>query len=100
MREIVAADPGALNRRMSRMDDHQLPLQLAVRKGHAEMVALLIELGADPLGVDASGHTVAAYATAADVDRAAMQAVYVLTARRAATARRAGTGRRTCGRST
>ena len=89
VREIVGADPGALNRRMSRTEDHQLPLQFAIRKGLPEMVALLMELGAVPLGVDASGHTVAAYATAPDIDRAAMEAVHALTSAELASSARA-----------
>ena len=69
VRAIVAAAPGALNQRMSRNEDFQLPLHFAVRKGLPSMVALLVELGADPLGVDGAGHSVAAYATTPDVDR-------------------------------
>ena len=57
-------EPGALNQRMSRNEDYQLPLQFAVRNGLTDMVALLMELGADPLGVDGSGHFAADYATA------------------------------------
>ena len=56
VRAIVAEDPSALNRRMSRNEDHRLPLHFAVARGLADMVELLIELGADPLGVDVNGH--------------------------------------------
>src|SRR5215213_2722759 len=62
VRSLVAASPGALNQRMSRNEDYQLPLQFAVRNGLTEMVALLIELGADPLGIDGSGHLACDYA--------------------------------------
>jgi hypothetical protein len=55
VRAIVAEDPSALNRRMSRNEDHRLPLHFAVDRGLADMVELLIELGADPLGVDVNG---------------------------------------------
>jgi ankyrin repeat protein len=55
--------------RMSRNEDHQLPLHFAVRKQRREMVALLLELGADPHGADASGYTATAYATAPGIDR-------------------------------
>jgi ankyrin repeat protein len=68
VRRIVAADPGALSSRMSRNEDHRLPLQLAVRKNRPDMVSLLLELGADPLGADGSGHTAAAYATSPQID--------------------------------
>jgi hypothetical protein len=45
-----------------------------------DMVALLVELGADPLAVDGSGNTAAAYATVADVDRPVMERVRAMTA--------------------
>ena len=80
VRRIVAADPGALSRRLSRNEDHQQPLHFAVRKDRAEMVAVLVELGADPLGVDGSGHTAAAYASSPAVDLAAMEAIHAMTA--------------------
>src|SRR4051794_11001458 len=67
--EVRALAPAALTQRMSHNEDHQLPLQFAVRKGRPEMVALLIELGAGPLGVDAWGHTASAYATTPEIDR-------------------------------
>ena len=67
--------PTALNTRMSHNEDHQLPLHFAVRKQRREMVALLIELGADPLAVDGSGYTAAAYATTPDIDRPVMEAI-------------------------
>src|SRR5206468_426271 len=68
VRRIVAADPASLNRRQSRNENHRTPLHFAVLRGRAEMVALLIELGADPLSVDGEGQTVAAYAESPDVD--------------------------------
>jgi ankyrin repeat protein len=75
VRRIVRDDPSALSRRMSRNEDNQLPLHFAARMNRPDMVALLIELGADPLGVDASGNSVAVYATRPDVDRAALARV-------------------------
>jgi ankyrin repeat protein len=80
VRRIVTADPAQLHRRMSRNEDHQLPLHFAVRKNRPEMVSLLLELSADPLAVDGSGHAAAAYATAPDVDRRLMEKVRALTA--------------------
>ena len=50
VRRIVAADPAALSRTQSHNEDFRLPLHFAVRKNRPEMVALLLELGADPLG--------------------------------------------------
>jgi len=75
VRAIVATDPGALNQRMSRNEDHRLPLQFVVARGQADMVALLIELGADPLGVDGFGHFAATYASTGGVDDAVMRAI-------------------------
>ena len=69
LRRIVALDPAALGRPQSRNEDFQLPLHFAVRQQRPEMVALLLELGADPLGKDGSGFPAAAYATAPDTDR-------------------------------
>src|SRR5207248_9339110 len=79
VRRIVAADPSALNRRMSRNENHQMPLHFAVRMQRPEMVSLLLELGADPLAVDGSGFPAAAYATVPDVDRRAMEKIREMT---------------------
>ena len=75
VRRIVNADPSALNRRQSRNEDHRTPLQFAVMKNRGQMAALLVQLGADPLAVDASGFAAAAFATAPDADRAAMEKI-------------------------
>ena len=40
-----------------------------------QMVALLMELGADPLATDGSGYPAAIYATAPGIDRSAMEAI-------------------------
>jgi ankyrin repeat protein len=79
VRRIVTADRAALSRRMSRNEDHQLPLHFAVRMNRPEMVVLLLELGADPLGVDQSGYTAAAYASSPAIDRPVMEAVRAMT---------------------
>jgi ankyrin repeat protein len=79
VRRIVAHDPGALARRMSRNEDHQLPLHFAVRMHRPAMVTLLVELGADPLGVDQSGNTAAVYATSPGIDRPVMEAIRDMT---------------------
>ena len=68
VRRIVDADPSALSRRMSRNEDHQLPLHFAVRMNRPEMVTLLLELGADPLGRDGSGYPASVYAMSPDID--------------------------------
>lgn len=75
VRTIVAGDPSAITRRMSRNENNQTPLHFAVRMGRPAMVALLIELGADPLAVDSGGMPAAGYATTPDVDRAAMEKI-------------------------
>jgi ankyrin repeat protein len=79
VRRIVAADPGALAQRLTRNDDLRTPLHLAVLRNRPAMVALLVELGADPLAVDGSGYLAAAYAASPDVDRRAMEAIHAMT---------------------
>jgi ankyrin repeat protein len=79
VRRIVAAHPAALNRRMSRNENNMLPLHFAIRKQRAAMVSLLLDLGADPLAVDGSGQTAAAYATDSQIDRRVMEAIRRLT---------------------
>jgi ankyrin repeat protein len=81
VRRIVASDPSALNRRMSRNEVHQMPLHFAVRKHRPEMVSLLLDLGADPLAVDGSGMPAAAYATTPDIDRRVMVKIREMTSR-------------------
>jgi ankyrin repeat protein len=88
VRRIVAVQPAALNQRMSRNENNQLPLQFAVGMNRPAMVELLLQLGADPLGVDGSGQPAALYATAPNVDRPAMEAVRALTAAELDSARR------------
>ncbi|HEV8355654.1 MAG TPA: ankyrin repeat domain-containing protein [Gemmatimonadales bacterium] len=69
VRRIVAADPAQLDRPMSRNEDFQRPLHFAVRMNRPDMVALLLELGADPLVRDGTGYPPAAYATSPEIDR-------------------------------
>jgi len=75
VRRIVAADPAALTRPMSRNEDFRLPLHFAVQRNRPEMVALLMELGADPAAADGTGFRAAAYATAPETDRSVMEAI-------------------------
>lgn len=75
VRRIVAADPAALSRRMSRNESHQLPLHFAVRMNRPAMVRLLLALGADPAGTDGAGMRASAYAAAPDVDRDVLEAL-------------------------
>ena len=72
---VRALAPATIETPMSRNENHQRPLHFAVRTQRREMVALLIELGSDPLAVDGSGHTAAAYATTPDIDRPVMEAI-------------------------
>jgi ankyrin repeat protein len=76
---IVANDPASLSRRQSRNENHQTPLQFAVRMHRPAMVRLLLELGADPLAVDGSGMPVAGYATDPDIDLPVMRRIQTLT---------------------
>ena len=75
VRRIVAADPAALTRRMSRNENHQLPLHFAVRMNRPEMVALLLELGADPSATDGKGMPAAVYAATPNVGPAVIRAL-------------------------
>jgi ankyrin repeat protein len=79
VRKIVARDPSALNRRMSRNESNQTPLHFAVRMKRGEMVALLLDLGADPLAVDSAGQPVSFYAESKDIDRGVMERIRSLT---------------------
>lgn len=79
VRRIVAADASALNRRMSRNENNQLPLHFAIRMNRPEMVALLLDLGADPLAVDGSGMPAAVYASTPNIDRRVMEALRSMT---------------------
>jgi ankyrin repeat protein len=69
VRAIVAADPAALSRGMSRHENRQLPLHFAVRMNRPAMVALLLELGADPAATDAKGVPAHGYAGGPAVGR-------------------------------
>jgi ankyrin repeat protein len=60
---------------MSRNELHQLPLHFAVRLNRPRMVELLLELGADPFGVDAVGQPAVEYADAPGRDGAIMEAI-------------------------
>jgi ankyrin repeat protein len=73
VRRIVTSDPAALSRPQSHNEDYRLPLHHAVLRNRPEMVALLLELGADPLAPDGSGYPPAAYATSPDTDRSIME---------------------------
>ncbi len=79
VRRIVAANAGALNQRMSRNENHQSPLHFAIRMNRPEMVALLIQLGADPLAVDAAGNPPSAYAHTPGIDRPIVDAIRTMT---------------------
>jgi hypothetical protein len=69
VRRIVAENPAALTQRQSRNENNRTPLHFAVAMNRPDMVVLLIELGADPLAVDAWGMPAAGYATRPDIDR-------------------------------
>lgn len=75
VRRVVAADPAQLRRPQSHNEDFRLPLHFAVHKKLREMIALLLDLGADPIATDASGYTAAAYATEPDIDFPLLEAI-------------------------
>ena len=80
VRRIVANNSAVLTTRMSRNENHQMPLHFAVRHNRPRMAAVLIELGADPLAADGFGFPPAMYATSPDIDRPVMEAIRALTA--------------------
>lgn len=69
VRRIVADDPSAIERKMSQFEDFRRPLHFAVRMNRPDMVALLIELGANPFATDGSGFPPAGYAMDLNADR-------------------------------
>jgi ankyrin repeat protein len=79
VRRIVAADAAALNQRQSRNENHQTPLQFAVRMNRPAMVHLLLELGADPLAADGAGMPVSGYAEDPNIDLPVLQRIRVMT---------------------
>lgn len=88
VRRLVARDPAQLNRRMSRNELHQLPLHFAVRMKRPDMVRLLVDLGADPLGLDGVGQPVGEYADAPGLDVPVMEAIRRMTLAELESARR------------
>lgn len=90
LRRMAAEDPSALHRRQSRNETNRTPLQFAVARNRPDMVALLLELGADPLAVDGDGQPIAAYATNPETDRPAMEAIRAMTAAELDSAARGG----------
>jgi ankyrin repeat protein len=79
VRRIVAADPSALNRRQSRNENNRTALHFAVLKQRTRMIALLLELGADPLAVDGTGQPVMVYTHTPDADRLVMEKIREMT---------------------
>ncbi len=57
IRRLVEENPDALERRRSRFEGRQTPLHYAMSQKRPDIVALLIELGADVEAADASGQT-------------------------------------------
>jgi len=74
VRRIVAANPSQLERQQSHNEDFRRPLHFAVHGNLHRMVRLLLELGADPLGTDASGFTAVAYAMTPEIAQPVVEA--------------------------
>ena len=72
IRTVVAQNPRALDRRMSRFEHGQTPLHFAVNRKRDDILDLLIELGADVDATDMSGQTALAAAMLGG-DREAMK---------------------------
>jgi ankyrin repeat protein len=73
VRRLTTADPGMLEKPMSKFENERRPLHFAVAQNLPEMVALLLDLGADPKGTDADGAPASTYATAPGADRAVIE---------------------------
>lgn len=63
VRSLVESDRRLLSRQMSRFEHRRMALHFAVLKNKPEMVALLLELGADPRAEDDRGNTPLNYAS-------------------------------------
>src|SRR5262245_60591429 len=72
---MVADDPAVLNSRLSRNENHGTPVHFAVWRNRPAMLALLLELGADPLAVDGMGQPSALLATSSGPDRPVMERI-------------------------
>lgn len=57
IQRLVEDDPEALDRRLSHFDHRLTPLHYALTLGRPDLLELLLSLGADPDGADASGRT-------------------------------------------
>jgi ankyrin repeat protein len=75
VRGVVSENPNALQQPLSHNEDFQLPLHFAVRKELPRMVEVLLELGADPLGRDASGYLAPVGTHRSDIDRPVLEAL-------------------------
>ena len=75
IRRMVAEDPAVLNRRLSRNENHGTPVHFAVWRNRPTMLALLLELGADPLAVDGMGQPSALLAMTSGPDRPVMEKI-------------------------
>ena len=75
VRAVVSENPNALKQPLSHNEDFQPPLHFAVRKELPRMVSVLMELGADPLGRDATGYLAPVETHRTDVDRPVLEAL-------------------------
>lgn len=75
IRSVAEQDPEALDRRMSRFEQRQTALHLAMSRKRYDILDLLIELGADLEAVDGSGQTALAVAMLRG-DREAMRRLH------------------------
>ena len=80
VRELVARDPDLVRARMSLMELRRMPLHFAVIRNKPDMVALLLELGANPASQDDRGNTPLNYASA-NTDARAVEALIAAGAR-------------------
>ena len=81
VRAMVARDPALLAARMTRSHHRRTPLHHAAARNRLAIVQLLLELGADPNGADATGATALTTAVQENADPAIASALLAAGAR-------------------
>jgi ankyrin repeat protein len=81
LRGMIAGDPSLLTARMTRNQHRRTPLHHAAAKSRLRMIELLLELGADPNAIDATGATALTTASQENADAAVLSALLAAGAR-------------------
>lgn len=81
VRAMIARDPSLLAARMTRNQHRRMPLHHAAGRNRPRIVQLLLELGADPNAIDATGATALTTASQESADPGAVSALLAAGAR-------------------